>query len=101
MNWFSRIFGKRPDTEPASPEKPALITSGILQTPMGLVLCSVETPIRGVKIVTVPKEFYARYIAAEKEWDAVQGELAALPKTLRPRRRSTRKARVQTTTESE
>jgi hypothetical protein len=88
VSFLDYIWGKRPDTEPASPEKPALVTCGIYLSGRDYFLCAPgNEAIRGVKIVTVPRELYERYLAAEKGWLAVQGELVSLPKSLRPRKR--------------
>jgi hypothetical protein len=88
MNWLRRIFGKH--EEPAKPP----VTSGIYLSGRNWFLCRPDNEeIRGVKIVTVPRELYDRYLAAEYEWLYVQGRLEVLPKSLQPRKRSTRKAK--------
>jgi hypothetical protein len=94
MNWLARIFGKHEEPSPFSSEKPALVMSGIYLSGRNWFLCRPDNEeIRGVKIVTVPRELYNRYVGAEIAWLGVQGELASLPKSLQPRRRSTRKAK--------
>jgi hypothetical protein len=95
VSFLDYIWGKRPDTEPASPENPALVTCGIYKHGKNLLLVNSASYVRGMKIVTISPELYQRFELALYEWIEVQDELAALPKSLRPRRRSTRKAKVE------
>jgi hypothetical protein len=86
--WTLLDFGKH--EEPAKP--PTMC--GIYLSGRDYFLCSYNNQeIRGVKVVTVSQELYDRYVKAETDWLRVQRELEALPKSLRPRRRSTRKAK--------
>jgi hypothetical protein len=82
MNWLWRIFGKYEE-----PPKPPVMC-GIYLSGRDYFLCSpTNEEIRGVKIVTIPEELYWQYKAAEELWLKVQGQLDALPKSLRPRRK--------------
>jgi hypothetical protein len=90
-NWLQRIFGKY--EEPAKPP----VMCGIYRSGNNLILADPDSTMRGVKIVTVPHEFRERYYRAAVEWRAMQVELAALPRTLRPRRK--RAAKVEAAAE--
>jgi hypothetical protein len=101
MNWLTRFLSKRPMPEQRPlTNTPALVTCGIYLSGRDWFLCSpINEQIRGVKIVTVPKELYDRYVKAETEWLRVQGLLGSYPQSLQPRRRSTRKAKVEASAE--
>src|SRR5688572_25715751 len=68
---------------------------GIVKNGSNLEICLPQSRKRGVKLVTVNGEFMNRYNRAYKEWTAVQLQLAALPKSLRPRKRSVRGSTTQ------
>jgi hypothetical protein len=96
MNWLSRYLKQATPEQRPLTNTPALVTCGIVWGRVGWALCEPETDLRGVKIVTIPADLEARYIAAGEEWASVQEELQALPKSLRPRKR---KAKVEVATE--
>jgi hypothetical protein len=88
VNWLQRIFGKHDEPKPP-------VTCGIYLSGRDWFLCEPNNEaIRGVKIVTVSQELCERYSKAETDWLQVQGELAVLPKSLQPRKRSVRRAKV-------
>jgi hypothetical protein len=94
VNWFSRFLGTKPTPEQRPlTNTPALVTCGVKEQWGALFLCDVDADLRGVKIITIPAVLHGKYLAAAKLWTVVQGELEEYPRTLRPRRRSTRKAK--------
>jgi hypothetical protein len=96
MSWLTRIFSKQPTPEqrPVT-NTPALVTCGIYKDGKNLFLTGPQANMPGltIKLVTISPELHGRYLYAVQEWCAVQDELQNLPTSLRPRRRSTRKAK--------
>jgi hypothetical protein len=93
---LTRFFTGQPTPEQRPlTNTPALVTCGIYKHGKNLLLVNSASYVRGMKIVTISPELYQRFELALYEWIEVQDELAALPKSLRPRRRSTRKAKVE------
>jgi hypothetical protein len=90
VTFLTRIFRKHEEPKPT-----ALVQLGIHRYGKNLFLCDPDRPYRGLKLVTVTEEFRDRYFEAESRWADVQGVLSRIPATLRPRRKSTRKAKVE------
>jgi hypothetical protein len=62
------------------------IQRGIYSRNPYLFLCEPDEPRTGVRLVSIPPEFYERYNIARREWESVQIQLAKYPTALRPRK---------------
>lgn len=67
--------------------QPELHQLGVYGTKGNLLLCPPFSLRRGVKLVYMTDAQLRRFEAAANAWTAMQEELEALPKSLRPRKR--------------
>lgn len=86
-----------PPTPLDDPEAQELVTVGVYDRGGSLYLCPTDDTVsaRIVKVITITRDVYERYQAAYVEWSRIQQILDGFPKTLRQRKPSVRKARVE------
>lgn len=89
-----RLF-RRQQQETASAEL-RLMTVGVWRKQGAWIICPADADGKSatVKLVTLPSSVVLRYAKVFEQWDAVQRELEAAPKSLRPRRKSARKVKI-------
>jgi hypothetical protein len=80
--------GEWDDPTPAPPAPPVLVQRGILKVGPYLVLVPAETPIRGVKLVTLDAEFLRNFERVSTQFHFLQEQLKEVPQSLRKRKAS-------------